>query len=77
MSGHPGKTVKAAKSILSILENLRGNCEFKGLDPERVRLIHASAKAGRVIKDYTPRAHGRSSPNFHVLVHVELVGREG
>lgn len=68
--------VKAAGEILDVLQNLRGNCEFKGLDPDRVRLIHASAKAGRVIKDYVPRAHGRSSPNFHVLVHVEFVARE-
>jgi len=68
--------VKAAGKILGVLQNLRGNCEFKGLDPDRVRLIHASAKAGRVIKDYVPRAHGRSSPNFHVLVHVEFVARE-
>jgi large subunit ribosomal protein L22 len=68
--------VKAAKEVRLVLKNLEGNCEFKGLDPERVRLIHASAKAGRRIKDYVQRAHGRSSPNFHVLVHVEFVGRE-
>jgi len=68
--------VKAAKTILGILRNLQANCEFKGLDPDRVELIHASALAGRVIKDYVPRAHGSSSPNFHVLVHVEFVGRE-
>ena len=68
--------VKAAGKIRTVLQNLRGNCEFKGLDPERVRLIHASAKAGRSIKDYVPRAHGRSSPNFHQLVHVEFVARE-
>lgn len=68
--------VKAAGQILTVLQNLRGNCEFKGLDPDKVHLIHASAKAGRVIKDYVPRAHGRSSPNFHVLVHVEFVARE-
>ena len=68
--------VKAAGKILGVLQNLRGSCEFKGLDPEKVRLIHSSAKAGRVLKDYVPRAHGRSSPNFHVLVHVEFVARE-
>jgi len=68
--------VKAAKEIRAILKNLEGNCEFKGLDPERVKLIHASARAGRRIKDYVQRAHGRSSPNYHVLTHVEFVGRE-
>ncbi len=68
--------VRAAKSILNVLRNLQANCEFKGMDPDRVQLIHSSALAGRVIKDYVPRAHGSSSPNFHTLVHIEFVGRE-
>ena len=68
--------VKPAKAILGVLSNLQANCEFKGLDPDRVRLIHSSALAGRVMKDFVPRAHGSSSPNFHMLVHVEFVGRE-
>jgi large subunit ribosomal protein L22 len=68
--------VKPAKVILPILRNLQANCEFKGLDPDRVHLIHSSALAGRVLKDYVPRAHGSSSPNFHTLVHIEFVGRE-
>jgi len=68
--------VKAAKQILSVLRNLRNNCEFKGMDPERVEILQASTSRGRTIKDYIPRAFGRSSPNFHVLVHVEFVARE-
>lgn len=68
--------VRAAKSILNVLRNLQANCEFKGMDPDRVQLIHSSALAGRVIKDFVPRAHGSSSPNFHTLVHIEFVGRE-
>ena len=68
--------VKAAKAYLDVLRNLQGNSEFKGLDPDRVKIIHASGYAGRTIKDYTPRAFGRSSPNFHQLVHIEVVGKE-
>jgi large subunit ribosomal protein L22 len=68
--------VRPAKSILNVLRNLQANCEFKGMDPDRVQLIHSSALAGRVIKDFVPRAHGSSSPNFHTLVHIEFVGRE-
>lgn len=68
--------VKAAKAYLEVLENLRGNSEFKGLDPERVRIIHAAGYAGRAIKDFVPRAFGRSSANFHQLVHIEIVGKE-
>jgi large subunit ribosomal protein L22 len=68
--------VKAAKAYLDVLKNLEGNSEFKGLDPERVKIIHAAGYAGRTIKDYTPRAFGRSSANFHQLVHIEVVGKE-
>lgn len=68
--------VKTAKAFLAVLRNLEGNSEFKGLDPERVKIIHAAGYAGRTIKDYTPRAFGRSSPNFHQLVHIEIVGKE-
>ncbi|MDE1853055.1 MAG: 50S ribosomal protein L22 [Thaumarchaeota archaeon] len=68
--------VKAARAYLDVLRNMQGNSEFKGLDPERVRIIHAAGYAGRTLKDYTPRAFGRSSPNFHQLVHIEVVGKE-
>ncbi len=68
--------VKAARAYIDVLKNLQGNTEFKGLDPERVEIIHAAAYAGRTIKDFVPRAFGRSSPNFHQLVHIELVGKE-
>ena len=68
--------VKAARAYLQVLHNLQGNAEFKGLDPERVEIVHAAGYAGRTIKDYVPRAMGRSSPNFHQLVHIELVGKE-
>jgi large subunit ribosomal protein L22 len=68
--------VKAAGVFVNVLKNLQSNSEFKGLDPEHVKIIHAAAQAGRRIKDYVPRAFGRSSPNFHQLVHIELVGKE-
>lgn len=68
--------VKAARAFIDVLKNLQNNSEFKGLDPERVKIIHAAAYPGRAIKDYIPRAYGRSTPNFHQLVHIELVGRE-
>ena len=68
--------VKTANAFLDVLNNLQSNAEFKGLDPDKVKIIHSSGYAARTIKDYTPRAYGRSSPNFHQLVHIELVGQE-
>jgi large subunit ribosomal protein L22 len=68
--------VKAAGVFVQVLRNLQSNAEFKGLDTEHFQIVHASAYAGRTVKDFTPRAFGRSSANFHQLVHIELVGKE-
>ncbi|MEM0057828.1 MAG: 50S ribosomal protein L22 [Candidatus Bathyarchaeia archaeon] len=68
--------VKAAKQILKILENAEANAENKGLDTERLKIIHASAYPGMKIKRYMPRAFGRATPKFETLTHVELVLEE-
>lgn len=68
--------VKAAREVMNVLGNLEANAEFKGLDLDRLKIIHAAAHRGRVIKGYTPRAQGRSSPSFNTLVHIELVATE-
>lgn len=65
--------VKAAQKILKVLEGAEANAEFRGLEPERLRVIHAAAYPGMKIKRYTPRAFGRSSPKVQTLTHVELV----
>ncbi len=68
--------VKAAREVLSVLNNLEANAEFRGLDLDRLKIIHAAAHRGRIIRAYTPRAQGRSSPSFNTLVHIELVATE-
>lgn len=68
--------VKAASKVLDVLNNLEANADFKGRDVERMKIIYASALRGRVIRAYTPRAQGRSSPSFNTLVHIELVATE-
>jgi len=65
--------VKAAQKVLEVLENAEANAEYKGLDIERLRIIHASAYPGMKIKRYIPRAFGRATPRFETLCHVELV----
>jgi len=68
--------VKAATQILMVLEGAEANAEYKGLDLERLRIMHASAYPGMKIKRFIPRAFGRSSPRFNTLSHVELVLEE-
>jgi large subunit ribosomal protein L22 len=64
--------VKAAQKILEVLESAEANADFKGFDPENLRVIHASAYPGMKIKRYIPRAFGRSSPRFETLCHIEV-----
>jgi len=68
--------VNAAQKILKVLEGAEANAEYKGLDMERLRIIHASAYPGMKMKRYIERAFGRSSPRFRTLCHVELVLEE-
>jgi large subunit ribosomal protein L22 len=68
--------VKASKQMLKVLEGAEANAEYKGLDTERLRIIHASAYPGMKIKRFTPRAHGRTSPKFQTLCHIEVALEE-
>ncbi len=64
---------KAAKFILKVLNNLKANAEYKGLNVDELVIVHAQAKKGRVIKKYVPRAFGRATPWFQQLTTVEVV----
>ena len=68
--------VKAAQQVINILNDLEANAEAKGLDTERLRIIHAAAYKGRILKRFFPRAFGRSSPNSEILCHLEFVAEE-
>lgn len=68
--------IKAAKKILEVLGNAENNAEFKGLDVERMKIIHACSQKGMVIKRYFPRAQGSSSPKHNQLTHIEIAIEE-
>ncbi|NQT07961.1 50S ribosomal protein L22 [Candidatus Bathyarchaeota archaeon] len=67
---------KAAAAILKILDQVEANAEFKGLYSDRLKIIHIASHKGRVIRNYIPRAFGRSSPYFNYLTHVEVAVEE-
>ncbi len=64
---------KAAARIYEILASAESNAEYKGLDIDLCRIIHAATHRGRIIKRYIPRAHGRSTAKFKHLSHIEIV----
>jgi large subunit ribosomal protein L22 len=68
--------VKAASQILKVLGNAEANAENKGLDTERMRIIHAATSQGMKVKRFMPRAQGRTTPHFDTPVHVEIVLEE-
>jgi len=68
--------VKAANAILKILDSVEANAEFKGLYTDRLKIVHVAAQRGRVIRNYIPRAFGRSSPHNQQLTHIEVAVEE-
>ncbi len=74
--GPGGYPVKVARHVLKLLDSLEANAEFKGLETDRLVIVHAAAHKGRVLKKYFPRAFGRASPHNKVLVHIEVAAAQ-
>ncbi len=68
--------VKAARILLKLLDNVENNADVKGLDVERLRIIHIAVHKGRVLKRWMPRAFGRSSPRFKHYSNIEVIVKE-
>lgn len=71
-----GYPVKVATRILAILKNAESNADYKGLDVDRLKIIHASVDLGPKLRRFTPRAFGRSSPKYEQLTRVQVVLEE-
>jgi len=65
--------IKTSEQVLRILQSAEANAENKGLDVDRLRIIHAAAYPGMKLKRFTPRAHGRASPKYNTTTHIEIV----
>ncbi len=68
--------VKAAKYLLKLLDNVENNAIDKGLDVDRLKIIHMAVHKAITLKRYMPRAFGRSTPRFKHYSHVEIVVKE-
>jgi len=68
--------IKTAEAVLRVIEAAQANAENKGLDVDRLRIMHTAAYQGMKLKRYAPRAHGRASPKYDTTTHVEIVLEE-
>jgi large subunit ribosomal protein L22 len=67
---------KAAAAIKGVIESAMANAEYKGLDPDEMRISTISSSLGRTISGYMPRAHGRSTAWNQQTTNVEVILEE-
>ena len=67
---------KAAEYMLKTLENAENNAEYKGFDPENMKITHISTYSGRVVEGIMPRAHGRSGNKNTKTTDIEIILEE-
>lgn len=68
--------VKGAKYALELLKEVENNAENKGLDKNKLVIIHIAAHKGITLKRYMPRAFGRATPKFRRMSHLEVIVKE-
>ena len=69
---------KAAKAIQKILKEVEANADYKGLDTENLKIIHASAQKGRSRMGVRPKGRWRRwrLQYVHVFIAVREMDKE-
>ena len=67
---------KTAGRVFKLLEELEANAEYRNLNTDRLKIIHAAAQRARKVPRRNPRAFGRSDLLNATMTHIELVGYE-
>ena len=67
---------KASLAYIRLLESVKKNAEYIGLDQEKLEIVHVSANRGRGQRAFFPRAMGRATPKRRETVNIEIVVRE-
>ncbi|MFA5860416.1 MAG: 50S ribosomal protein L22 [Candidatus Thermoplasmatota archaeon] len=70
----PGKyPVAVAAAMLRILNDAASNAEYKGLDPDKMRIWHVVTHMARPLPGSMPRAQGRATQWNKQVSHIEIV----
>jgi large subunit ribosomal protein L22 len=67
---------KASRVYLKLLNSLKKNAEYDGLDTENLIIIHVSANRGMRRRGFMPRAMGRATPKDRESVNIEIIVEE-
>jgi large subunit ribosomal protein L22 len=67
---------KATLAVIKLLESVKKNAEYSGLDTEKLKIVHISANRGRAHRAFFPRAMGRATPKIRESVNIEIIVKE-
>ena len=67
---------KATKVFLDLLTNIEGNATSKGLDLDRLKIVHAHANQAPKMRRRTYRAHGRINAYQSSPAHIQIIAEE-
>ena len=67
---------KASQVYLKLLNNVKKNAEYDGLDIDNLTIIHVSANRGMKRRGFMPRAMGRATPKNRESVNIEIIVEE-
>ncbi len=68
--------VKVARYMLKLLDNVENNAIVKGLNNEKLKIVHIAAHRGYYLKRWIPRAFGRVTPRFKTHTTIEVIVTE-
>jgi len=79
-----GYPIKATKAVIKLLKGLQANAEHKGLDKERLKIVHATAYKSRIIPRTRPKGWGSGIGAAYnmgiyanmVLTNIEIVVKQ-
>ncbi|MDY6764180.1 MAG: 50S ribosomal protein L22 [Halobacteria archaeon] len=64
---------KASKELLKVLENASSNAEYKGLDPDDMKIHHVAAHKVDEVEGMKPRAFGRATQWNSPIIDIEMI----
>mgnify|MGYP001772772109 FL=1 len=64
---------KAIKYVLEVLSYAKADALRKGLNEDKLKVLHAAAHKGITLRRYMPRAFGRSTRKFRYTSNIEII----
>eukprot|EP01132_Coremiostelium_polycephalum_P004892 gene4892-6100_t len=64
---------KSVEHVLSLLQNAEANAKFKGLNVDRLKIVHAQVQRAQQQRRRTYRAHGRINPYMCSPSTIEFI----